>query len=442
VNPPAEQLIRDYLNRVSVAARGRLSPDDRRAFVARTRELIEQNTRGAGQVSPMGVAQFLNGLGDPAALVARERDRLAGQPPGTSPGSPAGGTPRRSRTAAGERRPRSGAGAWIGRLRPPAAPLSGVPVPRPAEPDGTAPDGTAPDGTALDGTSPDGAAPDGVTAASTASPGAAAGRRPAAPRTVLVGDVVTGYVPTGNEPPPGPASESISRPVPAEVRPGSGRAGWPFQAMNGTGADPVVSANGHGPASPGAGPEPAAAEPAAAEPARDSAAGFPDAPLDAATGPAGPSEPGEAGPDELSPVSSAEPAAEDGPAAGSAPVIGRWAGGTPVTGDLTALSSPGAANGRAPVHGHEPAASGLAASDFTTGDVTDSDVPARPGPAGPAATRALPSRRLMRWPVIRRPTMLMGRSMITPLRMRRSGIRRLRGPRLLLEQRPRSLRMT
>jgi hypothetical protein len=161
VNPPAEQLIRDYLNRVSVAARGRLSPDDRRAFVARTRELIEQNTRGLGQGSPMGVARFLNGLGDPAALVARECDRLVGQPPGTSPAAPPGGTARPPRTGR-ERRPRSGPGAWIDRLRPSAAPLSGVPVPRPAGPGGTARNGAVPHGTAPHSTAPDGTAADGA----------------------------------------------------------------------------------------------------------------------------------------------------------------------------------------------------------------------------------------------------------------------------------------
>ncbi|MGH3272801.1 MAG: hypothetical protein ACRDNZ_00550 [Streptosporangiaceae bacterium] len=85
MNLPAEQLMRDYLNRVSVAARARLSPDDRRAFLARVGELIEQNTRGTGPVAPTGVARFLNGLGDPATLVAREHDRLAAQQPDTQP---------------------------------------------------------------------------------------------------------------------------------------------------------------------------------------------------------------------------------------------------------------------------------------------------------------------------------------------------------------------
>ena len=117
MNPPEEQLIRDYVNRVSVAARGRLSPEDRRAFVARTRELIEQNTRGAGQLGPMGVARFLNGLGDPAALVGRECDRLAAQPPDAAAGPPADAGQHRSRPSR-ERRPRPARSPWRDRLRP------------------------------------------------------------------------------------------------------------------------------------------------------------------------------------------------------------------------------------------------------------------------------------------------------------------------------------
>src|SRR5450755_3014716 len=77
MNPPTEQLIRDYLNRVSVAALGRLGADDRRAFLARTREFIEQNTRSLGKSDSVDVPKLLAGLGDPAVLVDRECDRLA-----------------------------------------------------------------------------------------------------------------------------------------------------------------------------------------------------------------------------------------------------------------------------------------------------------------------------------------------------------------------------
>jgi hypothetical protein len=77
MSPPAEQLIRDYLNRLSVAARGQLGADDRRALVDRTRGFIERKTGLAGPPAAIEVARLLAGLGDPARLVQQERQRLA-----------------------------------------------------------------------------------------------------------------------------------------------------------------------------------------------------------------------------------------------------------------------------------------------------------------------------------------------------------------------------
>jgi len=77
MSPPTEQLIRDYLNRLSVAARGQLGPDDRRALVTRTRDFIERKTGLAGPPTAMEVARLLAGLGDPSGLVRQERQRLA-----------------------------------------------------------------------------------------------------------------------------------------------------------------------------------------------------------------------------------------------------------------------------------------------------------------------------------------------------------------------------
>jgi hypothetical protein len=74
---PAEQLVRDYLSRLSAAARGQLSPEDRRALVGRTREVIEQKTRLGRPPTTIEVARLLSGLGDPAGLVSQERQRLA-----------------------------------------------------------------------------------------------------------------------------------------------------------------------------------------------------------------------------------------------------------------------------------------------------------------------------------------------------------------------------
>jgi hypothetical protein len=77
MSPPTEQLIRDYLNRLSVAARGQLGPDDRRALVDRTREFIERKIGPGGPPTTLEVGRLLSGLGDPAGLVSQERQRLA-----------------------------------------------------------------------------------------------------------------------------------------------------------------------------------------------------------------------------------------------------------------------------------------------------------------------------------------------------------------------------
>jgi hypothetical protein len=74
---PAEQLVRDYLSRLSAAARGQLSPDDRRALVKRTHDFIERKTSVGRPPTAVEVARLLSGLGDPAGLVSQERQRLA-----------------------------------------------------------------------------------------------------------------------------------------------------------------------------------------------------------------------------------------------------------------------------------------------------------------------------------------------------------------------------
>ena len=89
MSPPTEQLIRDYLNRLSVAARDRLGPDDRRALVDRTRKLIERRADFAGRPSTLEVGKVLARLGDPAALVEQEWRRLAAVRGGRSADSPA-----------------------------------------------------------------------------------------------------------------------------------------------------------------------------------------------------------------------------------------------------------------------------------------------------------------------------------------------------------------
>ena len=77
MGPATEQLIRDYLNRLTVAARGRLGPDDVRALVDRTRAFIEHQAGAAGPPTTLEVGSLLYRLGDPSTLVEQERQRLA-----------------------------------------------------------------------------------------------------------------------------------------------------------------------------------------------------------------------------------------------------------------------------------------------------------------------------------------------------------------------------
>ena len=77
MSPPTEQLIRDYVSRLSVAAQGRLSRDDRRALLDRTRGYIEHTTGLSGPATALEVAAALSRLGDPALVVAHEVQRLA-----------------------------------------------------------------------------------------------------------------------------------------------------------------------------------------------------------------------------------------------------------------------------------------------------------------------------------------------------------------------------
>jgi len=100
MGPPTEQLIRDYLNRLSVAARDRLGPDDRRALVDRTRKLIERKADFVGRPTTMEVGKVLARLGDPAILVEQERQRLAAVRGGLVGGVPEpAGTPQLDESA-------------------------------------------------------------------------------------------------------------------------------------------------------------------------------------------------------------------------------------------------------------------------------------------------------------------------------------------------------
>ncbi|MBO0830394.1 MAG: hypothetical protein J2P28_05470 [Actinobacteria bacterium] len=83
MSSPTEQLIRQYLNQLTLAARDRLGPDERQALVNRTRQLIEQKADMPSRPTALEVGRVIAQLGDPAALVDQELRRLAatrGQP--------------------------------------------------------------------------------------------------------------------------------------------------------------------------------------------------------------------------------------------------------------------------------------------------------------------------------------------------------------------------
>ena len=77
MNPPTEQLIRDYLNRLSVAARGKLGFSERQSLLDRTRARIEAECGGTSGASATEVRRALAGLGDPIAIVELEHAKVS-----------------------------------------------------------------------------------------------------------------------------------------------------------------------------------------------------------------------------------------------------------------------------------------------------------------------------------------------------------------------------
>jgi hypothetical protein len=76
MNSRTEQLMRDYLNRLSMASNGKLSPADRQALLDRTRARIEADCGGTSNASATDVRKALAGLGDPIALVELELTKV------------------------------------------------------------------------------------------------------------------------------------------------------------------------------------------------------------------------------------------------------------------------------------------------------------------------------------------------------------------------------
>ena len=156
MSPTAEQLIRDYLNRVSVAARTKLHSEDRRAFLARMRFSIERHCGPPGTADPAMVARVLARLGAPEKLVDAEVARItaarergpqaegggapaaggtdAPQTGGRVPAGPAG--PRLASPQGIPQRPRRTPSPWLvsGSLNPPGGAARSARRPLPANP--------------------------------------------------------------------------------------------------------------------------------------------------------------------------------------------------------------------------------------------------------------------------------------------------------------------
>ncbi|HEY2549567.1 MAG TPA: hypothetical protein VGI64_03220 [Streptosporangiaceae bacterium] len=88
MNPRTEQLIRDYLNGLARAARGRLGSAERQELLDRIRATLERAAGEPGEAGPAGVRRLLSGLGRPEAVVAQEEARLARKDRGRQRRSP------------------------------------------------------------------------------------------------------------------------------------------------------------------------------------------------------------------------------------------------------------------------------------------------------------------------------------------------------------------
>jgi hypothetical protein len=259
MRPAAEQVVRDYLNRLSVVARSRLRPEERRLFLVRTRDYIERQSGVREMTDPADVMRVLNDYGEPETLVERERARLearrsereraaAASKPGFWKPRPRAGAPVRDgktgadgesgtgpyqnltrkdgRPVTGEikvtSRPISSRWRPGAPLKPPKTRQGRVPPPPPSDsppetngaavsgpagpgstgPGGAGPGSTGPGAAGPGSTGPAGAGPGG---SGPGSAGPASDGSPAAPPQVVLNGVVVG---SGAETGEGPAADS------------------------------------------------------------------------------------------------------------------------------------------------------------------------------------------------------------------------------------------
>ena len=140
--PSAQQMIRDYLGRVSVAATKVLPKGDRLLFVGRTRAAIEARVGPLASADADEVMSALTTLGDPEDLAKRERERLySARRRGAAAAPPAlwkpAKAPRRGAAAPPPPEGRSTVPGQVRRPRPwPHRGLSGPDEPKPGRPAG------------------------------------------------------------------------------------------------------------------------------------------------------------------------------------------------------------------------------------------------------------------------------------------------------------------
>src|ERR1700721_1932416 len=95
--PSGQQMIREYLGRVSVAATKVLPKGDRLLFVGRTRAAIEAQVGPLASADADSVRNALLALGEPEVLANRERERLySPRPRGAAAAPPAPAVPRQA----------------------------------------------------------------------------------------------------------------------------------------------------------------------------------------------------------------------------------------------------------------------------------------------------------------------------------------------------------
>ncbi|HZC64514.1 MAG TPA: hypothetical protein VE464_22995 [Streptosporangiaceae bacterium] len=268
--PSAQQMIREYLGRVSVAATKVLPKGDRLLFVGRTRAAIEAKVGPLASADADAVLDALTTMGDPEELAKRERDRLysarrrgaAAAPPalwkpskesrrGTT-GSRRGGAESR-RGAAPEPAREPGPSPGRRRSRPwPHRGLTGPDEPQPAE---TASPPASPSGSpdSVPAVPPQADSPEMVSPPGESSPSA---EMPPPPEASPSPEV-----------PPSPEAPQGEVPRPRMPPEQALEEGWPVEPPAAASAPPESAS-----------PESAAAEPAAPEPVPpESAAGEPAA---------------------------------------------------------------------------------------------------------------------------------------------------------------------